>query len=149
MLLALGMFSGGGTPPRQRLPKRQRSTKPPTNYLGAGVYWYWLRWSTDKTRYEAWQRANAGSATVIKVLGAESSDAAVLIIEVYEPVQWTLPGMPTPAPRGINTTIEDIYGSAPPGSRLQRWLESMKQLAPDVLRYYDEKMQRWLDSILR
>lgn len=120
--------------------------------LAPGYYWWFVRWSTDRAALETWLRYNRESAYVAKALGYTSDDNAILILHVRRDVEWTLPGFPTPAPNGLSTTIPELERApSVPVNALQwrNYLDRLKQQAIDDVLAFDEKVQRWLDGVLR
>lgn len=133
-----------GIPPGTRIPPA-----PSGVMIGPGWYWYWLR-DSERDRLAAWLGKNTGAVFVRKAMGSGTGGAAVIILEAVDHVAWELPGLPAPAPNGIDTTIDQIeHSGAPQLSRMGRWLEGMRQQTQDVVRYYDQMFQQWLDSKLR
>lgn len=131
------------------IPRGTRLPRPPGGVLmGPGWYWYWLR-DSERERLAAWLAKHRGKVFVRKAMGSGTGGAAVVLLEVLELVEWELPGLPAVAPRGIATTIDEIeHSGAPQLSRMGRWLDGMRKQTEDVVRYYDQMFQQWLDSKL-
>ena len=128
-------------------------SKKPTRDLYPGWYWWFVRWSTDRADLERWLRLHRDKAYVQKALGYTSDDNAILIINVREKVEWTLPGYPTPAPNGPSTTVPELQNAPPPGPVTsldwQRYLYQLSQQAMDQVLTFDKSIQQWLDRVLR
>ncbi|HEY0467407.1 MAG TPA: hypothetical protein VGC79_24575 [Polyangiaceae bacterium] len=132
--------------------KRQQSNQGGRE-LAPGWYWWLVRWSTDRADLETWLRYNRGKASVAKALGYTSDDNAILILHVNEPVIWSLPGWPTPAPNGVSTSLPELERAPKPGPvTSQDWRNLLTKLLNqgiDEVLAFDTKVQQWLDKVLR
>jgi hypothetical protein len=66
------------------------------------------------------------------------------VFEAREPVVWTLPIAVYRAPKGVDTTPEDVFSTTPPTPEWRQWMERRVSAALEVVREYDERLQRWL-----
>lgn len=159
-LAALAAGAGGASPAPARAPRRGPRVDPgippgtpipsaPRGVLlGPGWYWYWLR-DSERDQLAVWLDKHRGAVMVRKAMGSGAGEASVIILEVLEHVEWELPGLPAVAPSGIDTTIDQIeHSGSPQLSRMGRWIEGMRKQTEDVVRYYDQMFQQWLDSKL-
>lgn len=158
---ASGSSSPAPVPPRPKPPKQPGTgTRPEPAPEGTepywvqpGWYWWFLDWSKDGAAYVQFQKEHYGYFEVRKVLGyAPGGNYSVIIFEiVVEPVAWTLPGIPNPAPKGIDTELSDIE-SAPAPEDFGAWRDYLEQMATqtvDQMKAYDRAFQEWLDGLLR
>jgi hypothetical protein len=86
--------------------------------------WYWAFVSQrpkDQEAINAWRKENIGKVVVRKTVSPGISrthdiyfksnlPSAWILFEAKGPFTWTLPGKPVPAPKGIETQIEDALG---------------------------------------
>lgn len=97
----------------------------PTGGVSLATGWWWGWFTRDEApAYHAWWQANRASVAVRKTFGSPEMGATVVVFEVLEPVRWTLPRRPRPAPRGTDTDLTDVAGAiARPPSVLKKMVE--------------------------
>lgn len=78
-----------------------------------GWYW-WLVMPQDRQAYAAFAAANKGKVIVRKLMRGQSETNEVIVIEVREPVAWTLATPPKRAPKGIRTELSDLVQGPQP-----------------------------------
>jgi hypothetical protein len=148
-------LGGGGQGGPRPLPAGSATT------LGEGFYWYFLEWAKDRAPWIQWLRENRGRVSLTKVLGPPVSQYAVVVFEVRPPhpgiaqgpVYWpmTLRGLPTPAPKGANTEIEDIEGKGPSSVSVDTWEEFVNhvmQEAGETIRDYGVRQLQQLNQMI-
>ena len=117
--------------------------------IGPGWFWYFVDWRKDGTAFAAFQKANRGNFEVRKVFGyPQMPDYSVVVFEVpIEPLEWTLPGYPSPAPKGADTELTDLEsGPEPEANDFGDWLRGAAQQSIDTLQEWDRMLQETLDS---
>lgn len=125
---------------------------PPTNptapvlNLPAGVYWTFVSWTQVADIADFFSRE---MVTLHGVFGDPIAGThAMLVFEALEPVAWTLPFAVYRAPKGVDTQPEDVFATTPVTPEWRRWMEERAAAALDVLREYDQRLQRWLTEQL-
>lgn len=113
-------------------------------YLVPQVYW-WCASSGEAQPLIAWFSDNARSVRLVKMLGTNGGDCAVVLFEVMERIRWPLSGTPEEAPRGVDTTLEDLRGE----SAMHEFFRKMAERSWDQIKAFDARVQQWLDSVLR
>ena len=112
--------------------------------LQPGVYWYCcsageapelVRWMNDRTLLIA----------QTKLLGSNGVDCAIVLFELNGAAYWTLTGLPTPAPAGMATTLQQL-GREP---SLADFFIRKAQQGLEAVRRMDQKIQQWLDGVFR
>lgn len=139
VLLVLGS-SSTARPGAQQLPPE---TAPTPGNIGVGWWWYWFPTSISD-QYQAaldkeLRRARRNKTTrrweVRKTIGGTALGATVVVFYCREPFRWELPGLPEPAPRGMDTDLTDVAWAIPaPPSELRRMVEEVAKQAWDYLR---------------
>lgn len=155
---AAGGSSGSSTPapPRPKPPRPSgpgsnpdpEPTEPEPYWVGPGWFWYFLDWKKDGPEYTALQARERNNMMVRKVIGHGSGFDVIIFEVAVEPMAWTLPGWPTPAPKGIDTTITDLE-SGPDPEATTDWAEFLEGLATQTVEQaqsYDARLQRWLNE---
>lgn len=142
--LGLGGRGEGGPRP---IPAPQVELQP-------GAYWYFLNDAKELERYADWLWRVRANAHHIKYLGARgvSQSVVIFLVHDYTTAKWDLPGLPTSAPKGIATEIEDIEGKGPSSVSPDTWQEylgAVIETTGDVAQRIDSEIQRWLTERLR
>lgn len=112
-------------------------------WLTTGVYW-WCTAPNEAEPLVAWFRDNAASVRLVKMLGTDGGNCAVVLFEVRERVVWPLSGTPEEAPNGVDTTLEDLRGETKLGAFFRR----MAEKTLEHLKRVDEAVQQWLQQHL-
>lgn len=110
----------------------QPQQRDPAN-VRPGWYWYYVHPDTTEAYHAFWQ----AHRDVLRVRGGFKDDtgsgAQIVVFELLSPgVRWEgLPGLPGPAPRGINTNLSDIAKSEAPQPGLVSLVENLTGKAWD------------------
>lgn len=98
------------------------NTNLPPVRLDAGWYWYHVeRTGTGKLAFlksdqqKAWEKFSEEHAETLKIrkqFAGDTSKAIVFVFELVAPIAWTLPGVPSKAPRKLATELKDLSSSA-------------------------------------
>jgi hypothetical protein len=113
-------------------------------WLVPGVYW-WCASASEAEPLIGWFRDNSGKVQLAKMLGSNGGDCAVVLFEVKERIRWPLSGTPEEAPRGLDTTLDDLRSE----SKLEEFFRKMAASTWEQIKAYDARIQQWLDSVLR
>ena len=91
--------------------------------------WYWYDYPVElEPQVAEFFRENAAAAAVRA--GYTGSTIRVAIFEVTQNIRWTLYGLPTKAPKGVKTTLDDIRGGGgPPSKNIAQLLEELGETA--------------------
>jgi hypothetical protein len=97
------------------------NTALPPVRLEPGWYWYHVERSRStlttwikSEQQKAWEQFSEDNAAVIKVrkqFAGDTSKAVVYVFELVAPIAWTLPGVPSKAPRKAQTELKDLSSS--------------------------------------
>lgn len=88
------------------------NTALPPVRLDAGWYWYHVERASDQEKaWEVFYRANIETLKVRKQFAGDTSRAIVYVFELRQPIAWTLPGIPSKAPRKLATELRDLSNS--------------------------------------
>lgn len=97
------------------------NTALPPVRLDPGWYWYHVeRTGTGQLAFlkseqqKAWEKFAEEHAAVIKIrkqFAGDTSKAIVFVFELVAPIAWTLPGIPSKAPRKAATELKDLSSS--------------------------------------
>lgn len=112
-------------------------------WLTTGVYW-WCTAPNEAEPLVAWFRDNAASVRLVKMLGTDGGNCAVVLFDVRERLVWPLSGTPEEAPNGIDTTLEDLRGE----SKLAAFFRRMAEKTWEHIKRVDEAVQQWLQQRL-
>jgi hypothetical protein len=83
------------------------SNLPPV-LLNPGWYsWHFIRSESEK-QWETFHAANMATLKLRKSFSGDTSRAMVVVFEIVRPLQWPLPGIPSPAPKKGRTTLKDL-----------------------------------------
>lgn len=145
LLAVLFLLLGGGAArpgaPAPQLPAPEPSESPAN--IGVGWWWYWFPTSIsdqyqaalDKELRRARRRKTTRRWEVRKTMGGTALGATVIVFYCFEPFKWELPGLPEPAPRGMDTDFTDVAWAIPePPSALRQMVESVAQEVWEYLR---------------
>lgn len=123
--------------------------------LQSGFYWHFLDGDAEHEAYYKWLRVNRTMVAHRKYLGRSGVKQAVVVFQVLHDrsVKWVtgIPGIPTPAPKGALTTIEDIEGagsSSVDPDTFSEWFAGLVAAGPEMLRSFDYYMQKKIDAIV-
>lgn len=125
--------------------------------LEAGHYWVYLDTRTERDKYFGWLKRNMSMVVHVKLLGRPLIESCIVVFEVLHDraIKWDpagIPGIPTPAPKGAATTIEDIEGkgaSSIDPDTFSEFLASLVQAGPQVMAEYDRYIQERLREFFR
>ena len=134
LLLVWAYTSSGDAAPAvaPEAPRPRRRRDP--SMIDVGWWWYWFPPELD-ARVATWRQAQRSAVVVRKTFGSASVGATVIVFEVTKRHRWTLPGLPEPAPRGIDTDLSDVAWAIPePPSALRRMVESAAKQSWEYLR---------------
>lgn len=80
--------------------------------LEPGWYWYHVERASDQEKaWEVFSRANIETLKVRKSFAGDTARALVFVFELRQPIAWTLPGVPSKAPRKLATELRDLSSS--------------------------------------
>lgn len=149
LLLMIGGSSspsrpGGALPaPSPSSPPSGALPQPSPADIGVGWWWYWFATEQEplyqaavaKELRRARRRKQGRRWEVRKTMGGTSLGATVVVFYAFEPFRWELPGLPQPAPRGLDTDWADVAWAIPePPSELRRMVERAAKQAWEYLR---------------
>lgn len=115
--------------------------------IGEGWWWYWYpneaSGQVQAVLAKELRRAKRNRTTrrweVRKTMGGTALGATVIVFYVFEPFRWELPGLPEPAPRGIDTDLTDVAWAIPePPSALRRLATEIAKQTWEYLRQIAE-----------
>jgi hypothetical protein len=167
VVLALLALAAGGSrapePSPEPSPKPPRPTPEPEEPDGpvpytigpgpdGGWFWWFVDWTKDGAAFAEFLTREAGNVEVRKILSYQGNRYAVIVFEVLvDPVVWTLPGKPTPAPKKAATELTDIEQAPPPEvpGVFWQWLEEMTRHDREAIERWDRQLQEWLNEKLR
>jgi len=138
---------GTGTPEPWTPPE---PSEPEPYWIGLGWFWWFLDWTKDGAAFAAFTAEHAGNLMVRKTWGHGGTHHVVLFEVTKEPLDWTLPGWPTPAPKGAATELSDIEGGPEPepASAWRDWLTDMAGRSVEQVQAYDQAFQHWLTETI-
>lgn len=121
--------------------------------LQQGFYWYFLESPAARDQYFGWLKRQKNRVDHRKWLGTVGVDQALVVFHVRnnQTADWELPGLPTPAPKGVFTTIEDIEGagaSSTDPDTFSEWVGKMGGIAYEKLRELDYRMQQYINDLV-
>lgn len=131
---------------------------PQGTMLEAGYYWIFLNDWQERQRYFDWLKRRRAFVTHRKTFGKPAIDQSIMLFQVLPDrgsVKWDaagIPGIPTPAPKGMATAIGDLEGLGASSVDPDTWSEfigSLVQAGPQVLRDFDSYMQETINRILK
>lgn len=117
-------------------------SSPPAD-IGIGWWWYWypnehsaaVHAALAKELRRAKRRKTTRRWEVRKTMGGTALGATVIVFYCSEPFRWELPGLPEPAPRGIDTDLSDVAWAIPePPSALRRLASELAKQTWEYLR---------------
>ncbi len=97
------------------------NTALPPVRLEPGWYWYhvertgtgalaWLKSDQEKA-WDAFAQAHGDVLKIRKQFAGDTAKAVVFVFELVAPIAWTLPGVPSRAPRKAQTNLSDLSSS--------------------------------------
>lgn len=131
----------GGAAPAPQLPPFAPSSSPAD--VGEGWWWYWFpteisaqyQAALDKELRRAKRNKTSRRWEVRKTMGGTSLGATVIVFYAFETFRWELPGLPEPAPRGLDTDLSDVAWAIPePPSKLRVMVEQVAKQTWEYLR---------------
>ncbi len=141
LLLVFATRSSSSSP--NPIPSQTYPSGVDERWLASGVYW-WCAAASEAEQLIAWFRDNAESAQLVKMLGSNGGDCAVVLFEVTNRIRWPLSGTPEEAPRGIDTTLDDLRGE----SKLGEFFRKMAERGWEAVKAFDARVQQWLQQVL-
>lgn len=136
--LVFWAFTRGAAP----APSSSPAPRSPAD-IGVGWWWWWFPTSQSDQYQRALakelRRARRNKTTrrweVRKTIGGTALGATVVVFYAFEPFHWELPGLPQPAPRGLDTDLSDVAWAIPePPSALQRLASEVAKQTWEYLR---------------
>lgn len=133
-----GARQGGAAPAPQRPPPGSSRAD-----VGPGWWWYWYPNDVSEQvqavlakELRRGRRNKTGRRWEIrKTMGGTSMGATVIVFFVFETFRWELPGLPEPAPRGIDTDLSDVAWAIPePPSALRKLAGELAKQTWEYLR---------------
>lgn len=100
--------------------------------LEAGWYWWDFAQAMDGDAWVAFTQANRGVLFTRKTW--QGHDRTAVLFELRQPLRWTLGGLPTKAPRGINTELQDMATAPSPSPGFVVMVEELTGKSFDVFR---------------
>lgn len=143
LLWLVGRSAGGSSSSPNPAPSQTYPSGTDERWLVDGVYW-WCASASEAQPLLTWFSDNTDKVRLVKMLGTNGGDCAVVLFEVRERIQWTLGGTPEEAPRGLDTTLDDLRSE----SKMHEFFRKMGERTLEQIRSFDARVQQWMDSVM-